>query len=50
LLADFSELGSDSIELDRDSYYTRDSGTKNGEGGAFAGSDDLEGVRCEVLD
>jgi len=39
LLADFSELGGDSVKLCSDGYYAGDGGSEDGKHGAFRGCD-----------
>ena len=47
---DFCNLACDGIELGYNGHNARASGTPDGEGGAFAGHDALEGIGGEVLD
>jgi len=48
-LAYLSELVGDRVQLGGDGHYARDGGTEDGEDGAFAGSDGLEGLGGKVL-
>jgi len=47
--AHFSDLGGDCVQLGGDGCYASDGGTQDGEDGAFAGCQRLEGMGGEVL-